>query len=120
MAKDEETKPRIIGSVAVAGFDRAFVAGDEDALADAIAKDEDKMIDVDHLTRTGAIANFGSKAEAPVEVVNKQRDADGSRADEKAVKGSEKTASEASKPKAAPVKKAGAKGEASTQRKGKK
>jgi hypothetical protein len=115
MAKDER---RIVGAVSVAGFSRSFVAGDEDALADAIANDTEKSIDVDHLTKTGAIVGFGGKAEAPVEVVNRQRKADGSRADAKAVEAADTEVKESSAPRSAPVKQAPAKGERSAQKKG--
>lgn len=64
MAKDER---KIHGSVAVSGYTRAFLAGDEDALADAIKDDTDKMIDVEHLTKSGAISGYGVASPASAE-----------------------------------------------------
>lgn len=61
MAKDT---PKIHGAVAVAGYTRSFVAGDEDALAEAIKDDTDGLIDVEHLTKSGAITGYGVAAPA--------------------------------------------------------
>lgn len=95
MAKDEL---KINGAVAVAGYTKPFVAGDEDALADAIANDTEKNIDVEHLTRSGAIEGFGGKADVPDGTVNRQRNADGERADKKGVEAADAAAEEGSAP----------------------
>lgn len=89
MAKDER---KIVGAVAVHGYTRAFVAGDEDALADAIKKDKDGVIDVAHLSKAGAISGFGESAGPAVGTLNRQRDAEGDFADSDAVEAAAQSA----------------------------
>ena len=84
MAKDER---KINRAVAVQGYTRSFVAGDEDALAQAIEEDKDGAIDVERLSKSGVLVGFGKATAESAQTRNKQRKADGEQADESAEDG---------------------------------
>lgn len=71
---------RIIGAVGVGN--KTYTAGMEDEFAEAAAE---AKVDLDRLERKGVVKGYGKQTAEAMQTINRQRKADGSRADEAAV-----------------------------------
>ena len=83
---------RIIGAVGVGN--KTYTAGMEDEFAEAAAE---AKVDLDRLERKGVVKGYGKQTAEAMQTINRQRKADGSRADEAAVAEAD-TATEGTEP----------------------
>ena len=74
------SEKRIIGAVGVGN--KTYTAGMEDEFAEAAAE---AKVDLDRLERKGVVKGYGKQTAEAMQTINRQRKADGSRADEAAV-----------------------------------